>query len=114
MAMTIPVTRHRDDGDEAYVYRFVMEKAYTLDTLPIPNTESVTLTEVPGGLMAVKRYTGRTNEANYQKALAALRESLARDGLQIDGEPASAVYNGPFTLPFLRRNEVLIPVQTTG
>ncbi|MYJ75071.1 MAG: hypothetical protein F4089_08200, partial [Gammaproteobacteria bacterium] len=39
-----------------------------------------------------------------------LRAALERDGIDAVDDPVSAVYNGPWTLPFLRRNEVLIRV----
>lgn len=116
MSMTVPVTRHRPgQADDNIVYRFVMERAYTLDTLPVPDDGSVRLVEVPGGLVAALTYSGRTTDENYVEQLAQLRRSLARDGIAELGEPpVSAVYNGPWTLPFLRRNEVLIRVAPAG
>ena len=50
MKMTVPVTRHPDADaeDRGTVYRFVMERAYDLESLPVPDDESVTLAEVPG------------------------------------------------------------------
>lgn len=110
MKMTIPVTRERVEDEEgrATVYRFVMERAFDRESLPIPNDARVTVTEEAGGRFAVLRYRGRINEARFDKHAEMLRSSLERDGLKMVGEPISAVYNGPFTPPFLRRNEVLI------
>ena len=110
MNMTVPVTRHRDARAEGRptVYRFVMERVYDLDTLPLPDDDSVTLAEVPGGPFAVLRYRGRITEARFLKHLERLRAALERDGIKTVGEPVSAVYNGPWTPPFLRRNEVMI------
>ena len=110
MNMTVPVTRHRDARAEGRptVYRFVMERAYDLDSLPLPDDASVTLAEVPGGPFAVLRYRGRITEARFLKHLERLRAALERDGIETVGEPVSAVYNGPWTPPFLRRNEVMI------
>ena len=110
MNMTVPVTRYRDARAEGRptVYRFVMERAYDLDSLPVPDDASVTLAEVPGGPFAVLRYRGRITEARFLKHLDRLRAALERDGIETVGEPVSAVYNGPWTPPFLRRNEVMI------
>lgn len=110
MQMTIPVTRKRIEDEEgrSTVYRFVMERAYDRDSLPVPNDERVSLTEEPGGRFAVLRYRGRITEARFMKHVGLLRASLKRDGIASVGEPISAVYNGPFTPPFLRRNEVLL------
>ncbi len=110
MKMTIPVTRERieDKKGRSTVYRFVMERSYDRDSLPEPNDKRVTLTEEPGGQFAVLRYRGRITEERFLRYADALRASLKRDGLTSLGEPISAVYNGPFTPPMFRRNEVLI------
>ncbi|MEM1436424.1 MAG: heme-binding protein, partial [Pseudomonadota bacterium] len=111
MAMTVPVTRHQDAGDAGRtVYRFVMERAYSLETLPVPQAEGITLKEVPGGLTAVLRYRGGISEEGFKQQRAALEAALAEDGLKVIGPAMSATYNGPWTPGFLRRNEVLIPV----
>ncbi|MEO0577664.1 MAG: heme-binding protein [Pseudomonadota bacterium] len=112
MKMTAPVTRRSSiDGNErTTTYQFVMERKYSLDTLPLPTDPRVTLIEVPERIVAARRYTGRINERNYQENLDILLTELAAVGIQATSEPQSAVYNGPFILPFLRRNEVLIDV----
>lgn len=70
------------------------------------------------GEFEVRRYapvliaeTAVETEANFQKAERALRDALRKSGATAVGEPLYAVYNGPWTPPFLRRNEVLIPVR---
>ncbi len=110
MQMTAPVTRRpsSEEGRAAYTYQFVMERKYALETLPVPNDDRVTLREVPQRLVAVRRYSGTTRERNFSRNLAILKAALAAAGLTTVGEAQSATYNGPFTLPFLRRNEVLI------
>ena len=110
MNMTVPVTRQRDgtSATGSTVYRFVMERAYDRDSLPVPDDDSVAIAEVPGGRFAVLRYRGRTTEARFLEHVELLRAALERDGYQTVGEPVAAVYNGPWTPPFLRRNEVMI------
>lgn len=111
MNMTVPVTRHRGGADGgATVYRFVMERAYDMNSLPIPNDDRVTLLQLPGGPVAVLRYRGRITASLFARHAEHLFEALRRDGLEPASEPLSAVYNGPFTPPFLRRNEVLVPL----
>lgn len=109
MNMTVPVTRQQTDTNR-YRYRFVMERAYSEDELPRPADESVALVRVPAGHCAALRYRGRSNEARYRRAEAELLSALERDNVNVLGPPVSAVYNGPFTPPVMRRNEVLIPV----
>ena len=111
MSMTVPVTRHHvDDDPDRTVYRFVMERAYTLDTLPLPRAQGITLKEVPGGLTAVLRYRGSISQAQFEQQRSTLVAALAEDGLEPAGPALSATYNGPWTPGFLRRNEVLVPV----
>lgn len=109
MNMTVPVTRQQIDS-KGYRYRFVMERAYSEEELPRPVDDSVALVRVPAGYYAATRYRGRPNESQYRRVEADLLEALDRDGLQALGASVNAVYNGPITLPALRRNEVLVAV----
>jgi hypothetical protein len=110
MKMTVPVTSSPDAGDGRYRYQFVMERKYTLETLPVPNDERVTLREVPARLVAARRYSGRRTERNFLRHRDALLSAIEAAGLEPLSAPQSAAYNGPFTLPMLRRNEVLVEV----
>jgi hypothetical protein len=60
------------------------------------------------------RYRGRRNEGRYRRAEAELLAALQSDGVEVSGSPVSAVYDGPFTPPVMRRNEVQIPVDWQG
>jgi hypothetical protein len=109
--MTAPVTQ-RASGPEAdsYVISFVMPSRFTLETVPRPNDPRVTLREVPGRLMAALRYSGGWGESRYRRHEAQLLQAVRAAGLTPIGEPIYARYNSPFSLPFLRRNEVLVEV----
>lgn len=110
MNMTAPVTSAPETDAGAYRYQFVMERKYTLDTLPVPNDERVSIRMIPARLVAVRRYSGRRTERNFERHREALLAALDATDLEPVSVPQSAAYNGPFTLPFLRRNEVLIEV----
>ena len=109
MNMTIPVTHH-PMKEGLHKYRFVMERAYSEDSLPRPLDDAVAIVRVPAGYFAALSYRGGRNERRYRRSEAALLASLERDGIAVVGEPAAAVYNGPATPPLLRRNEVLVPI----
>ncbi len=64
--------------------------------------------------MAVRRYSGRWTDANYEKQKGLLIESLSEATLDIVGEPILARYNSPFSLPMVRRNEVMLEVSTSS
>ncbi len=109
MAMTAPVTSTRTAADLT-TYAFVMERKYTLDTLPVPNDDRVRIREVPERRMVVRRYSGRWTPANYEKHLATLRAAVQAAGIATLGEPVLARYNSPFSLPLFRRNEIMLEV----
>ena len=108
MAMTAPVTTTGDQ--DRTTFAFVMEKKYTLESLPVPNDDRVRIRVMPERTMAVRRYSGRWTEDKYRQNQATLRAALEAEGIQTIGDPVLARYNSPFSLPFLRRNEVMIEV----
>ena len=112
MNMTAPVARQKVPGDveERHSYWFVMEDKYDKETLPLPKDSRVQIREVPRRQMAALRYSGRINEANFLRHASRLEKLLEMDDYVSRGEPQAAVYNGPFTLPFMRRNEVLMEI----
>jgi len=104
LEMTVPVTQTAAPG--GFWVQFVMPKGYTLTTLPEPIDERVKLREVPGHRTAVIQFSGGWSQSSYEEQLQILRNALATAGMATTGEPVSSRYNSPFSLPFLRRNEV--------
>ena len=110
MAMTAPVTSHASEQDAQWVYRFVMESKYTLDSLPTPVDPRVSIKPIPGKLFAVRRFRGSWSAQNIAGHEAKLRDAIALDGLSHTGPLLVARYNPPFTPWFMRRNEVMLEV----
>lgn len=106
IAMTTPVTFQPESGK--WQVRFVMPSQYTLSTLPVPNNTQVKLREVPGRKMAVVTFSGLAGESKTSKKTEELLSWLASKQLRPVGTPELARYNPPWTLPFLRRNEVMV------
>jgi hypothetical protein len=104
LEMTAPVTQAVTPG--GFLVQFVMPKGYTLATLPEPLDARVKLREVPGNRVAVIRFSGSWSQSTYEEHLQKLRSALAAAGMATTGEPVSSRYNSPFSLPFLRRNEI--------
>jgi len=109
IAMTAPVEQVQS-GD-TFTVSFMMPAKYTLATLPEPLDPNVRLREVPAQKMAAVRYSGTWSQKRYEKKKAALKQFIADQGLTITGPATFARYDPPFQLWFLRRNEVLIPVE---
>lgn len=110
ISMTAPVSQQGSAGK--WAVSFMMPASYTLATLPVPDDSSITVRQVPVRRMAAVRYSGTWSEKNYIENKEKLETWIQENGYKIAGEPVWARYNPPFTLWFLRRNEILIPVVT--
>jgi len=106
--MTAPVGQQR--VQESWAVSFMMPASYTLETLPEPEDPKVTLRQVPARRIAAVRYSGFWNEKGYLRYKLELESWIREKGHTIVGDPIWARYNAPFTPWFLRRNEILIPV----
>ena len=104
--MTAPVSMVQT-GEQWRVH-FVMPGEHTLDTLPKPNNMSVTLREIPASNYAVIRFSGFAGEDKVAAKTTDLMAWLDSKGIAPDGNSELARYNPPWTLPFLRRNEVMV------
>ena len=109
MNMTAPVESAEKDGP--YTYSFVMERKYTMESLPEPTNPDVRLVQRPGRVMAVHRYSGGWSEERYEEHEQVLLDALAKDHVTTVGPPVFARYNAPFTPWFLRRNEIMIEIE---
>lgn len=108
IAMTAPVSQQRVQGK--WAVSFMMPAAYTMETLPTPDDAQITLRQVPARRVAAVRYSGRWSEKKYLLHREKLEKWITDNRFTVNGEPVWARYNSPFTLWFMRRNEVLIPV----
>jgi len=106
--MTAPVGQQNVQG--RWAVSFMMPSSYTLETLPEPEDPNISLRQVRARRMAAVRYSGFWSEKKYLRYKTMLKSWIQEKGLTIAGEPVWARYNAPFTLWFLRRNEVLVPV----
>ncbi len=111
IAMTAPVLHERQGAADAYVIAFIMPSEYTLDTLPQPRNDKVSLREIPGSRYAAYRFGGYATKGRAKRLTARLDAAIAREGLTAKGAPAVAQYNPPWTPPYMRRNEILIPIE---
>ncbi len=109
IAMTAPVDQRRDAAG-AWTIRFFMPAQFTLDTLPKPNDPSVRLVSVPPQTYAVLRFTGSTAPDAVAARTSELLQTLAQGPWHTTGPTLAWFYDPPWTLPFLRRNEVAVPV----
>jgi len=109
IAMTAPVTQSGSDG--AWVVRFVMPSAYTMETLPAPNDARVRLVPISPQRFAVVRFSGLAQLDELERRTATLRAFMERRQVRAVGPTSLARYDPPWTPWFMRRNEVWIPLE---
>lgn len=108
LAMTTPVTSKYIEGDRRV--SFMMPIARTAASLPAPDDDRIDITEVPPRRIAVLAFRGSQRPALVEKKEAELRRLVGDAGLAGKGEPVYAGFDPPWTLPFLRRNELWLEV----
>jgi effector-binding domain-containing protein len=90
--------------------QFTMPSEYSMATLPKPGNPAVTLREVPGKRYAVLVFSGFSGEGKVQQKTDELLDWLKAKNMRVVATPQLARYDPPWTLPFLRRNEILVEV----
>ena len=106
ISMTAPVNMTKTG--EKWLMHFVMPSQYTLKTLPKPNNPAVTIRQVNGNKYAVNRFSGLAGKEKVKKKTAELKKWLESKNIKALGDVELARYNPPWTLPFMRRNEVMV------
>ncbi len=107
IAMTAPVQQSME-GDREMA--FMMPAEYTLEDLPEPEDQRVSFREAPAYTAAVIQFSGWASAEKADENWQRLRQFLIAEGIDITGEPTLNQYNPPWTLPFMRRNEIIVPV----
>ena len=108
IAMTAPVLQSGEGQN--WMVRFVMPEGSTLENLPKPNNPRVRLHALAPTRTAVVRFSGLAWPSTITAKTADLRGFIQKHQLRAIGVPSLAQYNPPWTLWFMRRNEVMIPI----
>ena len=109
IAMTAPVQESLEQGSP--MMAFTLPAEYALEDLPTPDDGSVTLVPVSGKTVAAIRFSGWATDSKVASNQQELMAVLDRYGVATVGVPTLNQYNPPWTLPFLRRNEIAVEVQ---
>ena len=112
IAMTAPVTQQGDGN--IWRVRFVMPSSYKIETLPKPNNPAVKLEEIGAKRYAVIRFSGMAGEDSLKRRTEELNAFITAKNLTPLSAPTYAFYNPLWTLPFLRRNEVMVEIPASA
>lgn len=108
IAMTVPV--YQEQSDNLWTMTFVLPSKYTIDTIPKPINSKVEIKQLTEKKVATIRYSGLINSEKLEQKTIELQQWLKINGYISISEPYSAAYDPPWTIPFLRRNEVHIEI----
>ena len=109
ISMTAPV--FMNENADTSLMSFVMPNNFTLETTPKPTNPEVQVSELKDYKVAAIQFSGTLSDSNVEKYTKILSTWIANNGYTAASKPVKAGYNGPFTLPMMRRNEVLIEVK---
>ena len=118
IAMTAPVISTENEQDTYSTMSFVLPEEFkAIEDVPIPRNPNISIKEIPGRIVAVKAFSGWYSSDVGKKNFEALRQELEQSNILFEGTVSDstnslkwsvAQYHPPFTIPFLRRNEIWI------
>lgn len=106
--MTAPVITEERGG--AWQVMFVLPPGMDAAEAPRPTDPDVEIDTLPERRVAVVRFSGFLDAENITEQRSRLARWLEGRAEQPAGPWQAAGYNPPWTLPWLRRNEVMVPV----
>ena len=109
IAMTAPV--QQQSAGKMWNVNFVMPSEYTMDSLPSPQTDRIDLKYVPEKNFVVIRFSGRSSKRNLSRYEKTLKDYIIFRKIHVVGPVKYAFYNPPWTVPFMRRNELMIEIK---
>jgi len=133
IAMTVPVLQERlpnndtmnnsqlsDEATLAYaedsqwIISFVMPSMYTMENIPKPVNDQVTLEEAENATFITLQFSGGASSSNLADHKLELDTYIKENSVDVKGEELYAFYNAPWTPPFMRRNEVMYRISRSG
>jgi len=113
IAMTAPVLVTVGATDRATrTVAFKMPESERFESLPAPKDRQITLRRIPARRIATLTYHGRYGSEIPAKKRQELLTRVRAAGLLPIGDVTFAGYDAPWTLPWLRRNEVQVELST--
>lgn len=113
MKMTTPVVLSKGIPMQETM-SFIIGEYKSVEDVPKSLGNSVSLREEPGKIYAVCEFSGFVTQGEAKRQRERLLSMLSRDKIQVTNLGKQTykcmIYNGPSTLPNLRRNELLLEV----
>jgi effector-binding domain-containing protein len=111
IAMTIPVIN--DFESDGMTMEFVVPNDFSMNHIPVPKNDNLKIKHYDEHVVCSITFKGVTSKRNVDKQTKKVKDWLKEKDLDEIGRFRLARYNPPFSLPYLRRNEVLIEIDFT-
>lgn len=108
IAMTAPVQQTLQGSEP--LMAFTLPAEYALKDLPAPDDDRVVIVEVPEKTFAVIGFSGWATAAKVARYSKTLLKTLQQNSIAPVGAVNLNQYDPPWTLPFLRRNEISVEI----
>lgn len=108
ISMTVPVATEIEEKE--HVMQFFLPSEYNESNAPAPKNPNVSIGTIAPRIEAALEYTGSQSVQRAQQHAILMKQDLETSNWQMKGEIRSMFYNPPFSVPFLRRNEVIVEV----
>ena len=115
-SMKIPMTTPVETStfsDSRVSMRFFLPSSLRLDSAPKPNDSRIKILGLPEETFAVLTYSGSGSHERFRSKSNELLNILSGSHWQPILPPSFLGYDPPFTIPFLRRNEVIVKVEAS-
>lgn len=109
--MTSPVIQKSSSADK-WIVQFMMPKIYNLENLPIPNNQDIKFKEVKNKKFLAVKFSGRWNDYNIQTNMELLTKFIFDKKIIVKDSYQILYYDDPFTLPWNRRNEIIVEIDS--
>ena len=109
ISMTVPVEQIQENNN--WKLSFVLPSKYTLETVPKPKDARIKIYKKEDSKKIVIRFSGLSSTANLSKNKQKLDKYIKENNIKVKNGAIYAFYNAPFTLPFLRRNEIMYLIE---
>jgi len=106
--MTAPIIT--EGNNREWLISFIMPKEFSIKTLPKPNNKDIKIISLPKEKYAVIVFSGLVREVSYKEQAMLLNNFISDSNLTSVGQLQIARYNPPWTLPFFRRNELMVKI----
>ena len=103
--MTLPVEQLKENNH--WKLSFVLPSKYNMENAPKPKDERIKIYKQEKSKRIVIRFSGSSSDSNLSKHKIKLDKYIKENDIKAKSEAVYAFYNAPFTLPFLKRNEIM-------